>query len=563
MSTSADLPRENKAQRAERIKREQNPWEQIPRLFEAFRSGFDAIPEEDITNRLRWWGIYTQGDGNGAFGGPVPYFMMRVRIPHGVLTSQQVRTAAGIVRRYARNLVDITTRQNYQLHWLTAESLPDIMETLWKVGLTTKSACGDDSRNMTGCPLAGVDPDEICDTRELLRAVNHELTTNNDYYNLPRKFKICVTGCRHWCPNPEINDVSLTAHVRNGELGFGLRVGGALSARPFLATPIPVFVHPDQIVDVGRGVAGLFRDRDELRQNRTKARLKFLFLEHKWTAAQFREELEKQIGYKLEDGEPDTPPAPEFRDHIGFHPQYQKGLYYVGMSVLRGRLDADQLERIADLADEYGTGEIRNTAMQNVIILNVPSDRRVELGSELEKIGLPVHASSFRRGAISCTGKEFCKLAVTETKAFTAHLVHELEQLLPGFPEPIRINVNGCPNSCGQHWTADVGLQGCRVKTADGPTDGFDVYVGGGLGLGARLARKTMGRVAASELPARLASLFQYYIETREGNESFRDFTVRVGDKAIEEVLGRLPEAEMLIKLRAPDLVGAPPAGME
>lgn len=563
MSTSADSTRETKAQRAERIKREQNPWEQIPRLFEAFRNGFDAIPEEDISNRLRWWGLYTQGDGEGAFGGALPYFMMRVRIPNGVLDSRQVRAIAGITRRHARNLTDITTRQNFQFHWLTAESLPDVMEELWKVGLTSKAACGDDPRNVTGCPLAGVDPDEYYDARELVRQVNEELIKGNAYYNLPRKFKICVTGCRTWCPNPEINDVSLTAHVRNGEVGFGLRVGGGLSARPFLATPIPVFVRPEQVVDVARGVAGLFRDRDELRENRAKARLKFLFLEHKWTAGQFREELEKQMGYKLEDGEPDTPPAPEFRDHVGFHPQYQKGLYYAGMSVLRGRLDGDQLERVADLADQYGNGEIRATAMQNLVILNVPAENREPLAAELDQLGFPVRGSSFRRGAISCTGKEFCKLAVTETKAFTSVLVEQLETLLPGFPEPIKINVNGCPNSCGQHWIADVGLQGCRVKTADGPADGFDVYVGGGLGLGGRLARKTMGRVAATELPGRLASLFSFYLETREGKESFRDFTARVGDKAVEAVLGRLPEAETLIKLRAPDLVGAPPAGIE
>ena len=553
------LQSETAIQKAERIKGEQNPWEELPRLFAAFRSGCGAIPNDDVTNRLRWWGLYTQGDGEGAFGSAVPYFMMRVRIPNGLLTARQMGTIAAISHRYCRNIADITTRQNVQLHWIDAENIPDIMHQLWDVGLTTKSACGDDPRNLTGCPIAGLDPTEYVDASSLTLAVNRAVVLDsNEFYNLPRKYKICVVGCRHWCPNPEINDVAFTAFPRpanspakptkDDPIWFGLRVGGALSNTPFLAKALPVKVSWDQVVPVARAITGLFRDASELRQDRGHARMKFLFLRHHWTVEKFQSVVEERLGFALTPSEPDPPPLPEFRDHLGVHRQKQPGLYFVGASVLRGRASADQLQAIAEAAERFGGGEVRNTAMQNIVIPHVPEDKLEPLIEFLRSWELPVEGSAFRRGVMSCTGKEFCKLAVTETKAFAGRLIDELERRMPDFPVPIRINVNGCPNSCGQHWIADVGLQGCRVKTPDGPADGFDVYLGGGLGAGARLSQKTLGRVLGSELPDRFESLFRYYLAERAGEESFRDFVVRRGTKELEAVLGTMPAAENPIR---------------
>ncbi|HWG36742.1 MAG TPA: nitrite/sulfite reductase [Terriglobales bacterium] len=545
---------ETTLQKHERIKREQNPWEELPRLFSSMRGGIGALAPADLNTRLRWWGLYTQGDGQGAFGDAAPYFMLRVRIPNGLLTSVQAAAVARISQRYGRGLLDVTVRQNFQLHWLEAEVLPDIFHELWEAGLTSQAACGDDPRNLTGCAIAGVDPEEYTDASPLTLAVNRALLASGDFYNLPRKFKLCISGCRHWCANPEINDVAFTAHPAGGDSRhFGLRVGGGLSSAPMLALPLPVRVGWDQVVPVSLAIASLFRDCAELRQNRGQARLKFLFLRFGWTPARFRAELERRLSFALEEAEPDAPPAPGFRDHLGLHPQRQPDLAYAGLSILRGRLTAAQLAAIAEAADRWAGGEIRATAMQNLVIPHVRRAESAKLIAHLHRWDLPVDASSFRRGIVSCTGKEFCKLAVTETKAFAADLTAELERRLPGYPIPLRINLNGCPNSCGQHWIADVGLQGTRVKTPEGPEDGYDIFLGGGLGAGATLARKALGRVRASELAARLESLLRHFEQERFPQESFRDFVARCSPGALEAVLGTLPEAHVLIKLRPAD----------
>ncbi|HXR96555.1 MAG TPA: hypothetical protein VN709_01810 [Terriglobales bacterium] len=548
---------ETKLQKHERIKREQNPWEELPRLFSAMRGGIGAIPLADLNTRLRWWGLYTQGDGEGAFGGAAPYFMLRVRIPNGLLTARQAMQIASLTRKYARGVADVTVRQNIQLHWLDAETLPDVFHRLWDVGLTSQAACGDDPRNVTGCPLAGIDPEEYVDASRLALEVNQALIAGADFYNLPRKFKVCVSGCRQWCPNPEINDVAFTAFPRDGAAtappDFGLRVGGGLSTTPMLAIPLPVRVAWDEVVPVARAIATLFRDADELRQNRAQARLKFLFLRHGWTVDRFRAELERRLGFRLRDSEPDAPPEVGFRDHVGVHSERRRGYVYAGLSLLRGRISADQLQAVAAAADHYGNGEIRATAMQNLVIPHVAERHLAALARDLELSDLPLAGSGFRRGVMSCTGKEFCKLAVTETKSFAATLVTELERRLPGFPVPLRINLNGCPNSCGQHWIADVGLQGTRVKTPAGAEDGFDVYLGGGLGAGAQLARRTLGRVRGVELAARLESLFRHFVARRQGDESFREYVAREGTAALEKVLGTLPQAEVLIRLHEPE----------
>lgn len=533
--------KETRAQRQERIKNAQNPWQELPRLLASLRGGLENVAEDDLQVRLRWWGLYTQGDGAGAFGGAAPYFMLRVRLPNGKLSAVQLEALASICDRYARGVADITTRQNIQLHWLQAEELPELFARLDAVGITSQAACGDDPRNLTGCPLAGCDPNELVDASPLLFEINRALLADGSLANLPRKFKLCVSGCREWCPQPEINDAGFTARRLGDRLGFSLRVGGGLSATPHLAQWLPVWLQPEEVVPAAQAIAALYRDRHELRQNRAKARLKFLFLEHGWTVERFRAEIETRMGRRLADAPPEPSPRAGFRDHLGLQPQKQPGYYWAGVSVLRGRISAGQMLAVARAAQDYAGGEIRLTGMQNLIVPHVPEAQVAKLRQALEAAGLPLAASAFRRGVVACTGKEFCKLAVTETKAFAAMLAGDLERRLPEYPEPLSINVNGCPNSCGQHWIADIGLQGVRVKAAQGAADGFDVFLGGGLGENAGFARKTLGRVAAVEIAPRLESLLKFFLDHRLADERFREFSRRWPPSELAACLGTLP----------------------
>ena len=301
--------KETKAQRVERLKRERNPWEGLEDIRRFAREGFSSIPPEWIGTYFRWWGVYTQGDGAGVMGGKggegkaIPYFMVRIRIPNGLLRARQLRAIASVSEKYGRGTADLTVRQNIQLHWVTIEDLPEVLDELWRAGLTTTGACGDDARNITGCPLAGVDADEILDASPLALQANEFFVGNADFYNLPRKFKICITGCRSWCAYPEINDIGLTAVARkirgHEEIGFSLRVGGGLSADPFLAARLNVFVKQDQAIPVLRGIAEIFRESSSLREHRERARLKFLFLRQGWTPESFQRELEARIGFRV------------------------------------------------------------------------------------------------------------------------------------------------------------------------------------------------------------------------------------------------------------------------
>ena len=345
--------KETKSQRVERLKREKNPWGCFGEIERFAREGYSSIPPEWLSTYFRWWGVYTQGDGVGALGGTggegkaTPYFMVRIRIPNGILHSRQLRVVADLAEKYARGVADLSVRQNIQLHWVTIEALPDLFRRLWACGLTTMAACGDDTRNITGCPLAGVAADEICDASPLVLEAQRTLVGKAEYYNLPRKYKICITGCRVWCSYPEINDIGLTAIVRslNGhpEVGFSLRVGGGLSTQPHFGVRLPVFVRWDQVLRVVKGVTEIFRDSACLRENRERARLKFLFLQDGWTAARFISALEDRIGCRLAPDVPENLPADVYRDHVGVHAQKQEGMYYVGAAVLRGRITAGHL----------------------------------------------------------------------------------------------------------------------------------------------------------------------------------------------------------------------------
>ena len=542
-----DTPiKESKAQRIERIKRERNPWEMLPDLVRYAEAGFESISEEDLTVRFRWWGLYTQGDGQGALGGAVPYFMVRIRIPNGFLVSHQLRTIADQAERHAWGVGDITVRQNFQLHWLRIEDIPDLFFSLFRAGLTTMGACGDDTRNLVGCPLAGVDAQEIADASPVLFQANQMLVGNPEFYNLPRKYKIGITGCRLWCSYPEINDIGLTAIERPGtgerEIGFSVRVGGGLSTHPHFGVRLPVFVRWHQAIAVVKGITEVFRDSHVLRENREKARLKFLFLTHGWTADKFREELERRIGFALDPTVPEAPPHDAYRDHVGVHPQKQEGLCYAGFAILRGRISAQEMRTVADLADRYGDGTIRTTNMQNIVILNVPHARVEALAREAADTGLRLEGSPFWRGTIACTGTEFCKLAVAETKGFARWLVEELEERVPEFDTHLKLHITGCPNDCGQHWIADVGLQGAKAKVDGRQVDAYDVFLGGGVGAQQRFARRVNVRVPATDVPDTLARLLRAYLQQRREGESVFEFCQARTDADLRGVLLGRPD---------------------
>ncbi len=475
--------------------------------------------------------------GKGGEGKATEYFMMRVGIPNGILRADQAQVLAEIARKHGRNLADITVRQNIQFHWLTIESLPAVMEALDAVGLSPRGACGDVVRNVTGCPLAGIAHDEIVDASDLAVEVSRALQGNNDFYNLPRKFKISITGCSVWCSYPEINDIGLTAIRRGKEVGYSVRVGGGLSNEPHLAVRLNAFVRTDQAAAVVRAIAEIFRDQQGLRESRDRARLKYLFMKEGWTADQFLDAIENRIGYKLAPAAEEAIPDDILRDHAGIHPQKQFGLSYVGASVLRGRLTGDQLAAAAELGKRFGTGDLRLTVMQNLIFLNVPSHRAAELARELEQIGLHVQGSQFWRGGIACTGTEFCKLAITETKGFLRWLVEEMELRVPQFDQQLRLHVTGCPNSCGQHWIADIGLEGKKVKHDGQLTDAYYFCVGGSVGKHAGVARPVGFRTLRIWCRRRWSGCCGSIWRSATGGENLRAWFARNSDAELRAAL--------------------------
>jgi sulfite reductase (ferredoxin) len=563
----SEAVQETKAQRVERLKRELNPWTAYADIVRFAREGWDAIPPEWLGTYFRWWGLYTQGDGVGAVGGKggegkaTRHFMVRIRIPNGALHAHQLRTIADLAERHARGVADITVRQNIQLHWVALEDLPAVFQALWLKGVTSLGSCGDVTRNVTGCPLAGADRDELVDASPLVHAATRMLNGNPAFYNLPRKYKVTITGCRAWCSYPEINDVGLTAvrHPGTREIGFAVRVGGGLSTDPHLALPLDAFVPWHQALPVLRAISEIFRDSDALRQNREKARLKFLFLQHGWTAARFLTAIEDRLSMALPPGVRDDPPDDVYRDHVGIHPQKQAGYVYAGVAVLRGRLTPAEMRAAADLADRYGTGELRTTSMQNLLIPHVRREHAEALGRGLEAAGLRLDASPFRRGTVACTGSEFCKLALTETKGFARRLVETLEARLPGFEQHLKIHVTGCPNSCGQHWIADLGIEGKKVKVDGALVDAYYFCVGGAVGLHQAVARPIGLRLPAADVGPAIERLLRAFLADRRSGETFRHFAARRTDDDLRGLLaGELVEA-----VARDESPGRPPHGVD
>ncbi len=526
--------KETKAQRVERLKVEKNAWEMFDEVRRFAREGRESVLPEWANVYFKWWGVYTQGDGAGVTGGKAgeglqsAYFMMRIIAPAGQLTAAQMRAVAEITKRYARNQADITVRQNIQLHWLTIESLPEVVDALEKVGLSPKGACGDVVRNVTGCPLAGVDAHELFDTSPVALAIANDLIANAAFYNLPRKFKVSVTACPIWCSYPEINDIGLTAAMHGQEKGFSLRVGGGLSNEPHMALKLDCWVPEDRAFATVRVITEIFRDQQGLRESRDRARLKYLFMREGWTAESFLQELNRRLGEPLPEAVPETIPDDVLRDHVGIHPQRQPGLSYVGASVLRGRMTGDQMVAVADLAERYGSNHMRTTVGQNLLFIDIPTERAGEFARELGQHSIKVEGSQFWRGAVACTGTEFCKLAITETKGFTRWLVDELEERVPEFDQQLRLHVTGCPNSCGQHWIADIGIEGKKIKHDGRLVDAYYFCVGGSVGQFAGAARPVGYRIPATEVPEAIERLLKTYQGRRLGEgETLRAYFAR------------------------------------
>jgi len=415
------------------------------------------------------------------------------------------------------------------------EDVPAIWDALESVGLSTTEACGDTPRVILGCPLAGLDADEIIDATPEIAAIGEAYIGDSAFSNLPRKFKSSISGCAAQCAIHEINDVAFAGVVnQDGEAGYDLWVGGGLSTNPMIGRRLGAFVRAGQVPEVWAGVTGLFRDYG-YRRLRHRARIKFLVAD--WGPEKFREVLEKEyLGYALPDGPAPAAPPHGIRDHVGVHAQ-RDGNYYVGFAPTVGRLSADALDVIAGLAARYGSGRVRTTTEQKMVILDVPPDRTDELVEELDQAGLPARPSAFRRHTMACTGIEFCKLAITETKARAADLISELERRLPGFEVPVTINVNGCPNSCARIQTADIGLKGSLVTGPDGSQgEGFQVHLGGALaggdGSGSGFGRKLRGlKTTAEDLPDYVERVLRRFQAGREPGESFAAWTARAGEE--------------------------------
>jgi sulfite reductase (ferredoxin) len=510
------------------------------------KRGFDSIDPADLRGRFRWFGLYTQRR-QGIDGGKTAtlepedlddrYFMMRIRIDGGQLSSDQLAVVADVSRRYARGTADVTDRQNIQLHWVRIEDVPVIWEALESVGLSTTEACGDTPRVMLGCPLAGIDAEEIIDATPQLRETAARFVGDPAFSNLPRKFKSAISGCSVQCVPHEINDIAFVGVPGpDGQAGYDLWVGGGLSTNPMIGKRLGAFVQPDQVPEVWAGVTSIFRDYG-YRRLRHRARLKFLVAD--WGPGRFREVLERDyLGYQLADGPAPKAPGSGQRDHVGIHKQ-RDGRCYVGFAPRVGRMSADSLGLIARLAAEYGSGRVSTTAEQKMVILDVPETRAEELAAELAAADLPVTPSAFRGHTMACTGIEFCKLAIVETKQRASDLIDELERRLPGFTEPVTINVNGCPNSCARIQTADIGLKGTLVTRPDGQqVEGFQIHLGGSLnggdGEGSGFGRKFRGlKTTAEQLPDYVERVLRHFDAGRMQGETFAAWALRASEEEL------------------------------
>ncbi|WP_078552979.1 nitrite/sulfite reductase [Bacillus alkalicellulosilyticus] len=497
------------------------------------KEGFESIPQEDWS-LFKWAGMYLQKPKEDG------YFMMRVNIPSGIITNEQAEVLAAIGRDYGRDVIDITTRQAIQFHWLTIEQIPDIYKRLDSVGLSPVGACGDIPRTIVGNPLAGLDPNELFDTREIVEDIYQFFQRNYDFSNLPRKYKMSISSNIHNAGHDKINCLAFTPAVKeiDGEeiVGFHIKVGGGLSAKPYLAEELDVFVRPEQAKDVAIAVTTIYRDFG-YREKRHRARLKFLIAD--WGPEKFKDKLLEYVELPSKG----TCKVEEWNAgyFFGVQKQKQEGLSYVGFSVPVGRMDSAEWFDLARIAKQYGNGEIRTLNSQNLVIPNVPDEKVEALLKEKLFERIVIEPKKFIGYSVSCTGIEYCNLAIVETKERMRRVAEYLDSKLE-LDIPVRIHMVGCPNSCGQRQIADIGLQGIKMKTKDkGMVEAFEIYVGGTLEKDvAQFNDKLKGKVTAEDLNGVLEQLLTYFKENKEANENFYNFVQRVGFDAVQAQLDQI-----------------------
>lgn len=560
-ATQTEIPRPKRAEgqwalgyteplnKNEQSKKDDDPLNVRDRILYTYsKRGFDSIDPADLRGRFRWMGLYTQRkpgiDGGRTASLPEEelddrYFMLRVRSDGKLLSGAAVRALGSIGVDFARDTADVTDRENIQYHWIEIESVPEIWERLDAVGLHSMEACGDSPRPFLGSPVAGVAVDEIIDGTSALQEIERRYLNNPEFSNFPRKFKTALTGHPSHDVSPETNDVSFVGavHPEHGP-GFDVWVGGGLSTNPMLAQKLGVWVPLDEVPDVWAGVAGIFRDYG-YRRLRSRARLKFLVAD--WGVDKFREVLENEyLGRRLERLESVESPVGH-RDHVGVHEQ-KDGKRYIGLAPTAGRVSGSMLVALADLIDEYGVAGARLTPYQKIVLIGVDPERVDALLDRLDEIGLSGRPSQWRRNTMACTGIEFCKLAIVDTKERARSLVAELERRFPDIDEPITVNVNGCPNSCARTQVADIGLKGQLVMDENGQqVEGFQVHLGGATGLHANFGRKLRAhKITSAGLDDYITSVVTNYLADRNDGESFTLWAARAeddllrGDKTLE-----------------------------
>jgi sulfite reductase (ferredoxin) len=535
----------------EQSKKDDDPLNVKARIEHIYsKRGFASIDPADLRGRFRWLGLYTQR-APGFDGGKTAmleedelddeFFMMRVRSDGQLLSPAAVRTLGKIGQEFARDTADVTDRENLQYHWIQIEDVPEIWRRLEAVGLTTLEACGDSPRPFLGSPVAGIAADEIIDGSWALEEIKRRALGNPAYSNLPRKFKTALTGHPTHDVAPEVNDVAFVGslHPAFGP-GFDVWVGGGLSTNPMLAQKLGVWIPLDGVPDVWEGVASIFRDYG-YRRLRSRARLKFLVAD--WGVDKFREVLENEYLDRplLRWDSPASPVG--HRDHVGVHDQHD-GRKYVGVAPVAGRVSGTLLVALADVLDELGVAGARFTPYQKIVLIGVDPAVVDRLLYRLDEIGLSGRPSAWRRNTMACTGIEFCKLAIVDTKNRARDLVAELERRFPDLDTPITVNVNGCPNACARTQVADIGLKGQLVLDADGEqVEGFQVHLGGATGLGANFGRKLRAhKVTSAGLDDYITAVVSNYLDDRLDGESFADWVQRAdetllrGQRALEAV---------------------------